>query len=131
MDSRKIVYQETAIIAIGEFICTALMLVIFSLLGYWSTSVLWGGLIGSVLAIGNFFFMAVFASLAADKAQQQDVDGGKKLMKGSYPLRLLVLAVLLVACIKSGLCHPLALLIPLVFVRPVLTIAEFFRKKGV
>ena len=131
MDSRKIVYNETAIVAIGEAICTAAMIGIFALLGKFDLRVLWGGLIGAALSVGNFFFMAIFVTLAADKAQQQDVEGGKKLVKGTYPLRLLVLALLLVVFIKSGFCNILALLIPLVFVRPVITVAEFFRKKEV
>ena len=79
---------------------------------------------------GNFFFMAVAATLAADKAEAQDVEGGKKLMKSAYPIRLLVLAVLLILLAKSGYFDVLALALPLLFVRPILTLAEFFRKKG-
>ena len=41
-----------------------------------------------------------------------------------------VLAVVLIACAKSGVFHVLAMVLPLIFVRPTLTIAEFFRKKG-
>ena len=36
----------------------------------------------------------------------------------------------LFACAKSGVFNLFALVLPLVFVRPVLTIAEFFRKTG-
>ena len=74
--------------------------------------------------------MAVGTSLAADKAENQDVKGGQAVIKSSYLLRMVVLFVLMFACVKSGLCNVLALVIPLVFVRPVLTIGEFFRKKG-
>ena len=130
MDSRKIVFKETAVVAIGEAICVALMLVIFAMLGKFDSTVLLGGVIGGVLTIANFFFMAVGTSLAADKAENQDVKGGQAVIKSSYLLRLVVLFVLMFACVKSGLCNVLALVIPLVFVRPVLTIGEFFRKKG-
>lgn len=129
-ESRKLVLKETAIIAIGEAVCAALMCIVYALLGKISLPVLLGAVVGAVLAIGNFFFLAVAATLAADRAEAQDVEGGKKLMKGSYPIRLLVLAVLLVLCAKSGYFDVLALVLPLVFVRPVLTVAEFFRKKG-
>lgn len=128
MDSRKLVFKETAIVLAGQIIGVALMLGIYGLLGYFSTKVLLGGLVGLLAATGNFFFMAVTVSLAADKAQQQDVNGGKKLLKGFYPIRLMVLAVILFACGKSGYFDVLAMLLPLVFVRPTLTIAEFFRK---
>ena len=129
-ESRKIVIKETAIIAIGEVICMAAMCGVYALLGKFNLSVLLGGLVGMVFAIGNFFFMAVAATLAADKAEAQDVEGGKKLMKSSYPIRLLVLAVGLILCAKSGVFDVLALVLPLLFVRPVITLAEFFRKKG-
>lgn len=129
-ESRKLVIKETAIIAIGEVICVAIMCAVYALIGKFSLGVLLGGLVGLLLATGNFFFMAVAATLAADKAEAQDVEGGKKLMKSSYPIRLLVLAVLLILCAKSGFFDVLALVLPLLFVRPVITMAEFFRKKG-
>ena len=99
-------------------------------MGKFSLSVLWGGLAGAVISIGNFFFMAVGTCLAADKAEAQDVKGGTMLVRNSYILRLLVLFVILFACAKSGVFNLIALVLPLVFVRPTLTIAEFFRKKG-
>ncbi len=129
MDSRKLVWRETATVLLGQAACLAVMFGIYALLHKFSLSVLLGGLVGALLAAGNFFFMAVLATLAADKAVQQNPDGGKKLLKGSYPIRLLVLAVVLLACIKSGWFDVLALVLPLLFVRPVLTVAEFFRKK--
>jgi hypothetical protein len=130
MDSRKIVYKETAVVAIGVAICVALMLAIFALLGAFDRSVLLGGIIGGILTVANFFFMAVGTALAADKAESQDVKGGKAVISASYGLRMVLLFVLMFACVKSGLCDVVALVIPLAFVRPVLTIAEFFRKKG-
>ncbi len=131
MDSRKIVLKETAIVSIGVAICTAAMIGIFALLGYFDLKVLWGGIAGGLLSVLNFFFMAIIASLAADKAEQQDAAGGKKMLQSSYPIRLLLLAVILFACAKSGVFNVIALVLPLLFVRLSLTIAEFFRKKGV
>lgn len=129
--SRKLVLKETAIIAVGQVICLVIMFGVFALLNKFALSVLLGGIVGAILAVANFFVMAVVASVAADRAQEQDVDGGKKMIKGSYPARILVLAVLLIAFAKSGFFHVLALVLPLLFVRPIITIAEFFRKKGV
>ena len=79
MDSRKIVYRETGIVAIGEVICLGLMWAVFALMGRFERTVLLGGIIGTVLTVANFFFMAVGASLAADKAMKQDVKGGTEL----------------------------------------------------
>ena len=130
MDSRKIVFHETFVILVGELICIAAMFAVYALLGSFDRTVVFGGLAGLILAVGNFFFMAIGASLAADKAQQQNVKGGKGLIRSSYTLRLVVLFVLLFACAKSGLFDLFALVLPLVFVRPIITIAEFFRKSG-
>ena len=130
-ESRKLVLKETALIAIGELICVALMCGVYALIGKFALSVLLGGLVGLLVATGNFFFLAMIATLAADRAENQDVEGGQKLMKSSYPIRLLAMAVVLILCAKSGIFDVIALVLPLVFVRPILTIAEFFRKKGV
>ena len=74
--------------------------------------------------------MAIGLSLAADKAQAQDAKGGKATIKSSYAVRTLVMFIVLFACAKSGHFHVIALLAPLLFVRPTLTVADFFRKKG-
>lgn len=130
MNSRKIVFHETGIVAIGVAVCTGIMFGVFALLGRFDRAVVLGGLTGAVLSISNFFFMAVASSLAADKAQQQDIKGGQALIQRSYMLRLAVLFVLLFACAKSGYFNAIALVLPLIFVQPTITIAEFFRKSG-
>lgn len=129
-ESRKFVLKESLVILIGELICVALLCGIYALLGRFGIPVLLGGLVGAVVATGNFFFMAVAATLAVDRAENQDVEGGKKLLKASYPMRLLAIAAILVLCAISGWFDVLALALPLVFVRPILTLVEFFRKKG-
>lgn len=130
METRKIVLHETGIIAIGECMGVAVMLAIFALLGRFDRSVVLGGLIGGVLTILNFFLMAVNANNAADKAVGQDVKNGKSMLQLSYAARLAMIFVVLFACVKSGLCNVFAIVIPLLFVRPTITIAEFFRKSG-
>ena len=130
MDSRKIVYRETGIVVLGVAVCVAVMLGVYAMLHMLDSTVLLGGVLGGILAIANFFFMAVGTSLAADKAEAQDVKGGKALLQMSMLIRYAVLFVLLFACAKSGLCAPIPLVLPLVFVRPVLSFGEFFRRKG-
>lgn len=130
LESRKIVLRETAMIAIGVGICCAVMVGVFALLKQFEIGVLWGALIGFVLTVANFFVMAVGTGMAADKAQEQDVSAGKNLLRGSMSIRYVVLFVLLFAFAKSGVCNIFALVLPLAFVRPVLMITEFFRKKG-
>ncbi len=129
MDSRKIVYRETAIVAVGELVCCAAMVGIFAALGYFQMNVLWGALAGASVMIANYFFMAVTVSLAADKAQEGQTQQAKKMVQVSSIVRLLLMAVVLLAGIRLG-ANVIALVLPLIFVRPILMIAEFFRKKG-
>lgn len=130
MDSRDIVFKETSIILLGELILLPVMLLIFFLTGHFDKTVIFGGLTGALLAVCNFFLMAMSTSVAADKAQQQDVKGGQATMQTSFLLRQLFLFGALILCARSGVMNILALVIPLLLVRPIITFAEFFRKKG-
>lgn len=130
MDSRKTVIQETLTVLLGVAVCAAIMCGVFALLRKFDMSVLLGAAVGTVVATLHFFSMALVATVAADRAQQQDVEGGKKLIKSAYPIRILILAAVLFACGKSGFFNVIALVLPLLFVRPTITVAEFFKKKG-
>ena len=129
MDSRKFVIHKTLLILLGQAVCVAIMLGVFYLLGRFDRSVVLGGIFGGLIATANFFFMAVGATLAADKAEKQDVKGGQATIQASYIGRLLIMALILFALVKSGLCDVFAVVLPLVFTRPILTLSEFFRKE--
>lgn len=129
MDSRKFVIHKTLLILLGQAVCVAIMLGIFYLLGRFDRSVVLGGIFGGLIATANFFFMAVGATLAADKAEKQDVKGGQATIQASYIGRLVIMALILFALVKSGLCDVFAVVLPLVFTRPILTLSEFFRKE--
>jgi hypothetical protein len=130
MDSRKFIMRETAYLALGEAVCVAAMVGIFAMLGYFDYTVILGGVLGLLLAVGNFFFMAISSDAAADKAVEQDVKGGKAAMKVSYTMRLAVIGVLLFVFAKSGHCNVIAMVCPLFFVFPIIAVIEFFRKAG-
>ena len=129
MDNRKEILRQTGEIALGVALCTGLMLVIYYGIGKFSMQVLWGAVAGFVLGVLNFLIMAVMACRAADKAQEQDVNAGKVLMQGSYFARLVLLFAVLIVGVKTGWFDPLAMVIPLVFVRPVITVMELMIKK--
>ena len=121
--------RKTLLILLGQAVCVGIMLGIFALLNRFDRSVLLGGIFGGLIATGNFFFMAVAAMVAADKAENQNVKGGQATIKGSYMLRMIGMFVVLFAFAKSGLCNVIALVVPLVFSRFTLTLQEFFRRK--
>lgn len=129
MDSRKIVLRETALVAIGELICSAIMVGIFAALGKFELNVIFSALGGSLVMTGNYLFMAITVSLAADRAQQGQVEQAKKMVQSSSVLRLVAMGGLMALGIFLG-ANVIALVLPLAFARPILMLAEFFRKKG-
>ena len=130
MNNRKYIFSQTAIILIGELVLSALMTGVFAALGYFDLSVVLGALAGSLIATTNHLVLMLGVLAAASQAEKQDVKGGQMLVQMSYMGRLLGLFLILVLCAKSEIFNLLALVIPLVFTRPVLTIAEYFNKKG-
>ena len=130
MNSNNTAFRETRNVLIGQILCTAAMIAVFAAVGKYQLSVLLGGIGGLVIATSNFFLMSFFANRAADMAEAQDVAGGQKLIQLSYMGRMLGMFLALIVLAKSGFFHPLALVLPLAFTRPILTIAEIFNKKG-
>lgn len=130
--SRKEVLKQTGLIAIGQVVGTGVMFGVYALLQKFDITVVLGAVLGNLLAVGNFFFMAIIAVMAADRAEKQDVAGGQKLVKASYPLRFLVLAGVLALCAWKGKqwFDLLALVIPLAFVHITAMLVGFFKKKG-
>lgn len=129
MDQRKLVMQETAVIAVGELICSAVMVGLFAALGYFQINVLWGALAGALIITANYLFMAINVNQAADRAEAGQVQQAQKMIQLSSVVRLICMGAALVVCIKLG-ANVVALLLPLVFFRPILMVWEFFRKKG-
>ncbi len=130
MNTRQFVLRETGRLAIGEILCAGVTVGVFALMGYYSVQVLLGAIIGVILAVGNFFFMAVAAEAASDKAVNKDVKGGEALVKISQRMRLVVLFVLILLLAKTGVCNPIAMAVPVLAASPILMVVEFFRKAG-
>ena len=130
MNPRQFIIRQTALLALGEAVCVAAVSGIFAMLGAFDYKVLLGGVLGALIAVGNFFFMAIASDAAADKAMEQDVKGGQAVVKASYGLRLVVMGILLIVFAKSGQCNLIAMVVPLVAVFPIITVIEFFRKAG-
>lgn len=130
MESRKLVFSQTLLVLAGEIFLSAVMVGIFALAGHFDRSVLLGAVVGALLAAANFFLMALSADCAADKAEKQNVKGGQALIQLSYIGRLIGLFLVLVLCALTKIFNLFALVIPLVFTRPILTVSEFLKKKG-
>lgn len=130
MDWRKDFLKQLAAVAVGLIVGTAAMFGIFALLNAFDQKVLWGGLMGAFLSLANFFAMAVSAIRAANKAAQQEVKAGQLMVQGSYLLRMVALFLILFLLVKTQYFNVISLVVPLIFVRPALSIWEIFRKQG-
>ena len=65
MNAKKFILRETGMLAIGEALCAGVIVAVFIAIGYYNTSVLLGAAVGLLMAVANFFLMAVAAEAAA------------------------------------------------------------------
>lgn len=130
MSKSKYIFLQVLPVLIGQLLLSALMVGIFAVLGYFDRNVVYGAAAGVAIATFNHLILVWGAFAASEKAQKQDVKGGQALVQMSYVARLIGLFLILVLCAKSGVFNLLALVLPLAFTRPILTIAEFVKKKG-
>lgn len=122
--------QEVLLYSAGQCLCVLGLVLVYFLLGSLDRSVVLGGLLGGALTIVNFAMTAFAVQKAASQAQDQNVKGGQVTMQTSMGARYLLMAVVLVLAGKSRMFNMIALVLPLLFSRPILTVCELFRKKG-
>ena len=128
MDVRKFVIKKLIMLGISEAVLVAIVSVVFAVLDKFDMTVVIGGIAGAILAIANFFFLAMAADSAADSAAAQDVKTGKNKMRSSYMMRMIVIFAILLILAKTGIANPIALVVPFFAVRPLIMVDEFFRK---
>lgn len=125
---REILHQVVRLTA-ALAVCVAIMLVIYALLGAFTSSVLLGAIIGMALAIGNFVSLSITVSNAVDRAaRDNDPQRAQLSIQASGVMRLLVLAVIYILLFRAKVCDPVAALLPLLMAQAVLKLVEFFRK---
>ena len=109
------VRKETIRVALGVLIGDVVMLAIFFALRKLDLTVIFGALLGTAAAVGNFFAMG----LAVQKALN-DPDNAKRIVQRSYTLRMIAVAAILIVGFVLPYFHRIALVIP--FLLPSLTI---------
>lgn len=129
MDSRKKILKDTAILLVGELIGAALVVAGFAAFNAFSLNVVISAIIGSVVITANYFAMALVLNLAADRAADNEVKKAQKMTQLSSTVRLLCMGAILLVAIKLG-ANTFAMLLPLLFMRPILMLVAFFGKKG-
>ncbi len=149
------VRKATCTILAGELLLTAVMLLVFTCLGRFDTTVLLGALLGASFAVLNFFLMGLSVQKAADQMNgaqllpeggeedgaedETDADGARPLspqaaaarkrMQISYSLRMLMLVAAAVLGLTLPCFHPLAVVIPFLFPRIIIFFQGLHQKK--
>lgn len=128
MDCRKRILKDTALLLLGELVGSALMIGVFAAFGAFSLAVVISALTGSLVITVNYLAMAIVLDIAADRATAGEPKKARQMAQLSSTVRLVCMGVVLLAAIKLG-ANGIALLLPLLFMRPVLMAMEFFGKK--
>ncbi len=104
--------KNTRYIVLVVLILTVLMEAVFLIIGKWDITVLFGGLLGAVTAVVNFFLMALGVQKSLEK-EEKDAKAG---MKVSHSLRMVMLVVVCaIAALLPGVFNLAAVVIPLLF----------------
>ena len=158
MKIQQAVKDETKRLALGVLILAVLMLGIYMILGRLSAEVALGAAWGSAAAVLNFFLMALTVQKAAEKmnggrmapypeehpddpdskpdekthpeAEAPEILQAKRMMQTSYTFRMLMVALLAAAGVLLPFMDSVAVLIPLLFPRIVVTVIGLAQKRG-
>ena len=128
---QEAVVKETIHIAIGTAVMSAIMVIVFLLVGHFSLSVVWGALTGLITAIGNFFLMAMNVQRVTTDLDPADADAMKQAklkMRASYSKRMLLMAAILVGSIKLIGSNWIAAMLPLFFPRMTIMVMQIIAK---
>ena len=119
------VKHETSYIAVAALILSALMEVVFLVIGQWSYKVLLGNILGAGIAVLNFFLMG----LTVQDAVTLDEKQAREKMKLSMTLRSMLLMLTAVLGIVVPFLNAPATIIPLFFVRIAVAFRPIFIKE--
>lgn len=123
-ETKKTVIREGSFIAVVVAFLSAIMELIFLLIGEWDYTVLLGNLVGAAVAITNFFLMEITIC----KSVGMDPAYVKKKFTRSYMLRLILMAACAILVVVLPCFNSIAGLIPLLFPSIGAVIRPFLRR---
>ena len=130
MNFKKIL-KESALFAVCEGALCILMAVILALVYKFNLSVILGAVAGWAVAVAYYVSIIVFVDMATKKANENDVAGGEKLLQLSRSVRMVGVFAILILLIITKAFDVLALVLPQLFIRPAVAIADALQRKGV
>lgn len=151
LQKKSPVLAETLRILIGEAVVAVLTVGVFLLLDLFSLvefsyTVITGAVLGAAVIVANFFFLArstdkvALEAMAARGTKEMTEEEIEKFteehsarlnnaIKLSFIIRMTSMLAALVLALISPWFHPIATLVPLLMLRPVITVSEYFRRK--
>ncbi|MBE6012893.1 MAG: hypothetical protein E7234_10110 [Lachnospiraceae bacterium] len=103
------------------------MLLVFLILKKLTFYVFLSAFIGAILAILNFFLLG----LSLNKAVNKEASNAKQYIQVSYSYRMIGLFIILAIGLYLKLFNPVAILLPLIFPRIVISAINFKRRRGI
>ena len=139
-------YREVGVLAIGELIVSLITVAVFLLLKRFDYTVVTGVLLGSVVMIGNMWFLSYSVNRAVDKYLEERGDkemdeeeasafATKHAMAiraaagKSYIIRSICMVAALFVGLFVGVFNAIATVVPLLAYRPILYVSEAIRRK--
>jgi hypothetical protein len=147
MEKQKLPLREPFAILIGEIVTSSIICGIYLLIDKYTYKVLLGVLLGSAVTLLNFLVLSIMANtvinrfleargneeLTDEEAMELTLKFQGKIqaqMKLSFLVRIAVLVAALVAAFISGVFDPLATVIPILMMRPIITVSELIKRKA-
>lgn len=119
------VLKETRYIALITLLLGVLQQAVFLIIGKWSLSVLFGGIYGWAVALGNFFLMG----LTVQKAVSQEEKDAKNTMKLSQNMRFLGLFLFALIAYLLPFLSTVAAILPYLYPRIAIALSPILRKQ--
>ena len=139
-------YGDIPHLAIGEFIISLIVILVFIAIEKFDFKIISGVLLGSIVTILNFFILSYSVNKALDKFidlrgdKEMSEEEAEKFAKAnslkvqnevskSYILRTALMTGCLVLAFITKLFNPIATLIPLAMYKPLLYATQFIKNK--
>ena len=148
MENKSSSALQILALATGEIIVSALVCVIYLILGKFDYTVVTGSILGSIVTVANFAVLTFSVNRAVDRylelrgSREMSEEEAEAFAKEhtvavqnaatrSFILRTAsMLATLVAAFLLTDLFAPLATAIPLLMFRPILYVLELIKSKG-
>lgn len=146
MKNKSLPLYETAFILLGELIVSLIVCGVYLIIDKFSYKVVTGVALGSTVVILNFLFLAISTNRAFDRAlelrgtREMDEEEAEKfaeehraelnnIVKLSFVIRTLTMLATLVVAFILEWFDVIATLVPLLMLRPIITVEALIRQK--